>query len=181
LFFQHQLLLLLLFLQSLLFADLLFQRLPLTNLLIPLLLLLFPLLLLLPLDLFPQLLLPLLLLLFPLLLLLPLDLFPQLLLPLLLLLPLDLFPQLLLPLHLLPLLLLLHSVLLICCTQNRHRTTTTTLLLHPFNDLSRTTCLSQYQKGKTSLDLNQARNGGFWDAVASAGPHADNLHLAPDR
>jgi len=166
LFFQHQLLLLLLFLQSLLFADLLFQRLPLTNLLIPLLLLLFPLLLLLPLDLFPQLLLPLLLLLFP----------------LLLLLPLDLFPQLLLPLHLLPLLLLLHSVLLICCTQNRHRTTTTTLLLHPFNDLlSRTTCLSQYQKGKTSLDLNQARNGGFWDAVASAGPHANNLHLAPDR
>jgi len=22
---------------------------------------------------------------------------------------------------------------------------------------------------------------GFWDAVASAGPYANNLHLAPDR
>ena len=32
------------------------------------------------------------------------------------------------------------------------------LLLHPFNDLfSRTTWVSRYQKGKTSLDLNEAR------------------------
>jgi len=34
-------------------------------------------------------------------------------------------------------------------------------LLHLFNDLlSRTTCVSWYQKGKTSPDLNQARNDG---------------------
>ena len=33
------------------------------------------------------------------------------------------------------------------------------LLLHPFNGLfSRTTWVSQYQKGKTSLDLNEARD-----------------------
>jgi len=35
------------------------------------------------------------------------------------------------------------------------------LLLHPFNGLfSRTTWVSRYQKGKTSLDLNEARDGG---------------------
>ena len=35
-------------------------------------------------------------------------------------------------------------------------------LLHPFNSLfSRTTWVSQYQKGKTSLDLNQTRDNGF--------------------
>jgi len=35
------------------------------------------------------------------------------------------------------------------------------LLLHPFIDLfSRTTCVSRYQKGKTSLDLNEARDDG---------------------
>jgi len=56
------------------------------------------------------------------------------------------------------------------------------LLLHSFNGLfSRTTWVSQYQKGRTSLDLNEARDVGFWDAVASAGPYANNLHLAPDR
>ena len=34
------------------------------------------------------------------------------------------------------------------------------LLLHPFNGLfSRTTWVSRYQKGKTSLDLNEARYG----------------------
>ena len=34
-------------------------------------------------------------------------------------------------------------------------------LLHPFNGLfSRTTWVSRYQKGKTSLDLNEARNDG---------------------
>ena len=34
-------------------------------------------------------------------------------------------------------------------------------LLHPFNGLfSRTTSVSQYQKGKTSLDLNEARDDG---------------------
>ena len=57
------------------------------------------------------------------------------------------------------------------------------LLLHPFNGLfSRTTWVSQYQKGKTSLDLNEARDDGvLWMAVASAGPYANSLHLAPDR
>jgi len=37
------------------------------------------------------------------------------------------------------------------------------LLLHPFNGLfSRTTWVSRYQKGKTSLDLNEAEDdGGF--------------------
>jgi len=56
------------------------------------------------------------------------------------------------------------------------------LLLHPFSGLfSRTTWASRYQKSKTSLDLNEAREMGFRDAVASAGPHANNLHLAPDR
>jgi len=59
---------------------------------------------------------------------------------------------------------------------------TTKLLLHPFNGLfSRTTWVSWYQKSKTSLDLNEARDNGVWDAVASAGPYANNLHLAPDR
>ena len=40
-----------------------------------------------------------------------------------------------------------------------------TLLIHPFNGLfSRTTWVSRYQKGKTSLDLNDARDdGGFCD------------------
>jgi len=36
-----------------------------------------------------------------------------------------------------------------------------TELLHPFNGLfSGTTWVSQYQKGKTSLDLNKARDDG---------------------
>jgi len=36
-------------------------------------------------------------------------------------------------------------------------------LLHPFNGLfSRTTWVSQYQKGKTSLDLNEARDDGVF-------------------
>jgi len=51
-------------------------------------------------------------------------------------------------------------------------TTTTTL----FNGLFfMTTWISWYQKGKTSLDLNEARDDGV------LGPHANNLHLAPDR
>jgi len=64
------------------------------------------------------------------------------------------------------------------------RITTTT---NPFNCLfSCTTWVSWYQKGKnqsgkTSLDLNEARDYGFWDAVASAGPYANDLHFAPDR
>jgi len=46
--------------------------------------------------------------------------------------------------------------------------------------LFRTTWLNQYQKSKTSLDLNEAR-WGFGMAVAPAAPHANNLHLDPDR
>jgi len=39
---------------------------------------------------------------------------------------------------------------------------------------------SRYQKGKTSLDLNESGDDwGFGMAVASAGPYANNLHLAP--
>jgi len=56
------------------------------------------------------------------------------------------------------------------------------LLPHLFNGLfSRTMWVSHYQKGKTSLDLNEARNNGVWGAVASAGPYANNLHLTADR
>ena len=37
------------------------------------------------------------------------------------------------------------------------------LLLHPFNGLfSRTTWVSRYQKVRTSLDLNDARDDGVW-------------------
>jgi len=53
--------------------------------------------------------------------------------------------------------------------------TTTTL-----NGLfSRTTWVSWYQKGKTTLDLNEAR--GFGMAVASAESYANYLQLVPDR
>ena len=53
------------------------------------------------------------------------------------------------------------------------------LLLPPYNGLfSRTTWESWYQIGKTSLDLNLTQEmTGFWDAVASDGPYANNLHL----
>ena len=57
-----------------------------------------------------------------------------------------------------------------------------TTTLHPFNSLfSRTTCESQYQKGKNSLDLNEARDDGFLGYSTSAGPYANNLSLTPDR
>ena len=37
----------------------------------------------------------------------------------------------------------------------------TTIITTPFNSLySRTTCVSWYEKGKTSLDLNEARDDG---------------------
>jgi len=43
----------------------------------------------------------------------------------------------------------------------RTTTTITAATLHPFNGLfSRTTWVSQYQKGKTSLDLNEATDYG---------------------
>jgi len=39
----------------------------------------------------------------------------------------------------------------------------TTTALHPFNGLfSRTTWVSWYQNGKTSLDLNEERDAGVW-------------------
>jgi len=61
-------------------------------------------------------------------------------------------------------------------------TVSTTTLLHLFNGLfSGTTWVSCYQKGTASVDVNEARDDGVWDAVASAGPYANNLHLAPDR
>ena len=38
-----------------------------------------------------------------------------------------------------------------------------TTILHPFNGLfSGTTWISRYQKGKTRLDLNEARDDGIW-------------------
>ena len=41
--------------------------------------------------------------------------------------------------------------------------TATTTILHPFNGLfSRTIWVSQYQKAKNSLDLNEARDDGVW-------------------
>ena len=40
-------------------------------------------------------------------------------------------------------------------------TNTTTTTIHPFNGLfSRTTWISRYEKGKTNLDLNEARDDG---------------------
>jgi len=62
-------------------------------------------------------------------------------------------------------------------------TYTTLLQLHPFNSLfSRTTWVSRYQKGKTSLDLNEARDdwvfGWQWHQLDDS---ANNLHLATDR
>ena len=65
------------------------------------------------------------------------------------------------------------------CASVQHAYTT----LHQFNGLfTRTTWVSQYQKGKTCLDLNEAIDyWGFWDEVASAWPYANNLHLASGR
>jgi len=53
----------------------------------------------------------------------------------------------------------------------------------PFNGLfSRTTWVSQYEKGKTSLDLNEARDdGGFGMQWHQLDHYANNLYLAPDR
>ena len=53
---------------------------------------------------------------------------------------------------------------------------------YTFNGLFlRTTWVSWYQKGKTSLDLNEQETIRFWDAVASAGPYVSSLHLAQNR
>jgi len=58
------------------------------------------------------------------------------------------------------------------------------LLLHPFNDLfSKTTWVSRYQKGKTSLDLNQARDDGVlgcsgvsWTICKQSAPRSRHNH-----
>ena len=57
------------------------------------------------------------------------------------------------------------------------------LLLYRLNPaFFQDTWVSRYWKGKTSLDLNEARDdGGFCMTVASAGPYANYLHLAVDR
>jgi len=50
----------------------------------------------------------------------------------------------------------------------------------PFNGLfSRTTWVSQHQKGRTILDFNEASDNGV--AVASAAPYANHLHHTPNR
>jgi len=50
-----------------------------------------------------------------------------------------------------------HTVILSTLPQQQQQQ----LLLHPFNGLfSRTTWVSCYQKGKTSLDLDEARDDG---------------------
>jgi len=67
-------------------------------------------------------------------------------------------------------------------TESEHKITIK-WILHLFIGLiSRTTRVKQYQKGKTGLDLNEATDDMVLGmAVASAGPYANNLHLAPDR
>jgi len=50
------------------------------------------------------------------------------------------------------------------------------LLLHPFNGLfSRTTWISQYQKGDTSLDLNEARDNAVLGCSDITGPHMQTI------
>jgi len=44
---------------------------------------------------------------------------------------------------------------------------------------SKTTWVSRHQKGKTVLDINEARDDAV--EVASAGPYANQWHLAADR
>jgi len=57
-----------------------------------------------------------------------------------------------------------------------------TLLLHPRNGLfSRTTWVSRHQKGKTSLDLNEARDDGVWGCSGISWTICQQLHLASDR
>jgi len=52
--------------------------------------------------------------------------------------------------------------------------------IHPFySHFSRTIWISWHQKDQTILDFNEARDDEV--AVASAGPYANHLHLAPDR
>jgi len=58
---------------------------------------------------------------------------------------------------------------------NHHAKQTTRI--QPFNGIFfRTNWVSQYQKNKTSVDIMKQNMMGFWDAAASAGPYANNLH-----
>ena len=61
-------------------------------------------------------------------------------------------------------------------------TLTTRLASRPFNSLfSRTMWVSRYQKVEPVWIAMRQEMVGFSDAVASAGPRANNLHIAPDR
>ena len=54
------------------------------------------------------------------------------------------------------------------------------LPLLPFHGrFSTTSCVSRHKKGRIIPGFNEARDDGV--SVASAGPYADHLHLAPDR
>jgi len=49
---------------------------------------------------------------------------------------------------------------------------------HVYGPLSGTTQVSRYQKGKTNLDFNEARDSEWqWNQLG----HNASLHLAPDR
>ena len=52
--------------------------------------------------------------------------------------------------------------------------------IHIMAFFSRTTWVSRYQKGKTSLDLNGARGVAVLGGSGISWPYANNLHLAPD-
>jgi len=53
------------------------------------------------------------------------------------------------------------------------------ITLYPFHGLFfKTTWVSWHQKGRTNVDVNEARDDGV--AVTSAGPYADHLQLTPD-
>jgi len=53
------------------------------------------------------------------------------------------------------------------------------LLLHPFNGFFQNNLGKPAPERSTILDFTGARDGGL--GVASAGPYANHLHLAPDR
>ena len=60
--------------------------------------------------------------------------------------------------------------------------TTTTTTLHSFNGLfSKTTWISRYQKGKTSLDLNEARDDGILKCNDISWTIGKHPHLTPNR
>ena len=66
-------------------------------------------------------------------------------------------------------------------SHNKHITTVCQAAAHPLLDdlFSTTSLVSQHRKGYTNLDFNEARDDGV--AMASAGPYANHVHLAPDR